>query len=78
MSLGQLTPGIWSKMYFPSKFNFRDFVKKLTCQMMGIIFHHGAKENAIFYSKGVGRYLLWLSKNLAVDLRNPIFELAQI
>ena len=28
--------------------------------------------------KGVVRYLLWLSKNLAVDLRNPIFELAQI
>ena len=35
-------------MYFPSKCNFRDFVKKNTRQMMGNIFHHGAKENVIF------------------------------
>ena len=38
-------------MYFPSKCNFPDFVKKITHQMIGNIFHHGAKENAIFYSK---------------------------
>ena len=51
MSVGQLTPGISIKMYFPWKYNLHDFVKKNTRQMTVYIFLQGAKETAIFYSK---------------------------